>query len=247
MQNPDSESSYAMLESLMLLFESTQDRKWLTRSEEMANQFTTWVMPYDYVFPPSSTLGKLGVQTTGTVGANTQNRHGAPGICTHSGIALWRLFRATGKIQYLQLLHEIAAAMPQYLSHPQHPIDKMKIGWMSERVSTTDWLEGIGELMYGSTWAETSLMLSYVELPGVYIQPDKSFVYAIDHIESQIVKNTSSSLTVKFTNPTKAIAIVKVFLETSKDALKPLAENCLYNGLKITLQPGESKEMKFRK
>ena len=247
MQNPDSESSYAMLESLMLLYESTQDRKWLTRAEEMAYQFTTWVMPYDYVFPPNSTLGKLGVQTTGTVGANTQNKHGAPGICTHSGIALWRLFRATNKIQYLQLLHEIAAAMPQFLSHPLHPIYKMKIGWMSERVSTTDWLEGIGELMYGSTWAETSLMLSYVELLGVYIQPDKSFVFTLDHIESQVIKNTSSSLTVRFTNPTKAMAIVKAFSETSKDALKPLAENCLYNGLKITLQPGESKEMKFRK
>jgi hypothetical protein len=123
----------------------------------------------------------------------------------------------------------------------------MKIGWMSERVSTTDWLEGIGELMYGSTWAETSLMLSYVELPGVYIQPDKSFVFTLDHIESQIVKNTSNSLTVKFSNPTKAMAIVKVFSETSKKALLPLGENSQYNGLIINLQPGETREMKFRK
>ncbi len=247
MQNPDSESSYAMLESFMLLYESTQDKKWLVRAEEMANQFTTWVMPYDYVFPTNSTLGKLGVQTTGTVGANTQNKHGAPGICTHSGIALWRLFRATGKIQYLQLLHEIAATMPQYLSHPLHPIDKMKIGWMSERVSTTDWLEGIGELMYGSTWAETSLMLSYIELPGVYIQPDKSFVFAIDHVETQITRDNTKSLTVKFSNPTKAIAKVKVFVESSVQAKIPLGENALYNCLIINLQPGESKEMKFGK
>ena len=210
-------------------------------------RWPTWVMPYDYVFPTNSTLGKLGVQTTGTVGANTQNKHGAPGICTHSGIALWRLFRATGKIQYLQLLHEIAATMPQYLSHPLHPIDKMKIGWMSERVSTTDWLEGIGELMYGSTWAETSLMLSYIELPGVYIQPDKSFVFAIDHVETQITRDNTKSLTVKFSNPTKAIAKVKVFVESSVQAKIPLGENALYNCLIINLQPGESKELKFRK
>ena len=247
MQNPDSESSYAMLESFMLLYESTQDKKWLVRAEEMANQFSTWVMPYDYVFPLSSTLGKMGVQTTGTVGANTQNKHGAPGICTHSGIALWRLFRATGKIQYLKLLHEIAATMPQYLSHPLHPIDKMKIGWMSERVSTTDWLEGIGELMYGSTWAETSLMLSYIELPGVYIQPDKSFVFAIDHVEAQIINAKQRSLTVKFTNPTNGVAKVKVFVEQSQKTSVPLGEIALFNCLIIRLQPGESKELKFGK
>ncbi|MDP2059352.1 MAG: hypothetical protein Q8J97_06425, partial [Flavobacteriaceae bacterium] len=40
MQNPDSESSYAMLESFMLLYESTLDKKWLVRAEEMANQFS---------------------------------------------------------------------------------------------------------------------------------------------------------------------------------------------------------------
>ena len=137
--------------------------------------------------------------------------------------------------------------MPQYLSHPLHPIDKMKIGWMSERVSTTDWLEGIGELMYGSTWAETSLMLSYIELPGVYIQPDKSFVFAIDHVETQITRDNTKSLTVKFSNPTKAIAKVKVFVESSVQAKIPMGENALYNCLIINLQPGESKELKFRK
>ena len=247
MQNPDSESSYAMLESFMLLYESTLDQKWLKMAEEMANQFSTWVMPYNYQFPENSTLGKLGVQTIGIVGANTQNRHGAPGICTHSGIALWRLFRATGNIRYINLLRDIAFVMPQYLSHPLRPIEKLKIGWMSERVSTTDWLEGIGELMYGSTWAETSLMLTYIELPGVYIQPDKSLICVLDNIETQIIQDKYKMLTVKFTNPTQAGAVVRLFIESSEQANKPLGENALWNGTTIKLKPGESRIMNFKK
>jgi hypothetical protein len=247
MQNPDSESSYAMLESFMLLYESTRDKKWLDRAEEMANQFATWVMPYDYQFPANSTLGKLGVQTTGMVVANTQNKHGAPGICTHSGVALWRLFRATGNNRYMQLLKEIAFVMPQYLSHPSRPIEKMKIGWMSERVSTTDWLEGIGELMYGSTWAETSLMLTYIELPGVYVQPDKSYICAIDNVDAKIVVDKPRSLTMKMTNPTKVEAKVRLFVESSEQARIPLGENVLLGGQIISLQPGESREIVLKK
>lgn len=247
LQNPDSESAYAMIESFMLLFESTGEIKWLDRARETANQFSTWVMPYDFHFPPNSALGKLGVQTKGIVFANTQNTHGAPGICCYSGIALWRLFRATGDVRYMQLLRDIAFVMPQYLSHPLRPIDKMKIGWMSERVSTTDWLEGIGELMYGSTWAETSLMLAYTELPGAYIQPDKSLLLVLDNIEAKIVSDNAKSITVMFSNPTRAVAKLRIFVETSKQALQALGENAMWNAPVVQLNPGESKVLSFKK
>jgi hypothetical protein len=247
MQNPDSESAYAMLESFTMLYVVTRKPIWLERSIEIANQFITWEMPYNYVFPENSTLAKLGVKTTGVVSANTQNKHGAPGICTYSGIALWRLYRATGDTRYMEWLREIAFTMPQYLSHPLNPIEKMKFGWMSERVSTTDWLEGIGELMYGSTWAEISLMLSYIELPGVYIRPDKSYICVIDNIEGVITRDTKSYLEVKLTNPTKAAAKVKVFSESAGDCRKSLPENILFNCPVITLNAGESKLLRFKK
>jgi hypothetical protein len=160
---------------------------------------------------------------------------------------LWRLFRATGNARYMQLLKEIAFVMPQYLSHPLRPIEKMKIGWMSERVSTTDWLEGIGELMYGSTWAETSLMLSYIELPGVYVQPDKSILWVIDNIEAKIVQDKPRSLRLKLNNPTKATADVKIFVESSEQAKKPLGENTLLNCRIISLKPGEIREITLNK
>lgn len=247
MQNPDSESAYAMLESFALLYEITQNPEWLAKAVKMANQFITWEMPYNYEFPENSVLGKMGVKTAGIVSANTQNKHGAPGICTYSGIALWRIYRATGNTQYMDWLREIAFTLPQYLSHPLNPIAKMKYGWMSERVSTTDWLEGIGELMYGSTWAEISLMLSYIELPGVYIQPDKSYVCVIDNIEATITRDTEKFLEIKLSNPTKAAAKIKVFAESTDESRKPLSENILLNYPVVTLEPGENCILKYKK
>lgn len=247
MQNPDSESAYAMLESFTLLYEVTRKPLWLERSIEMANQFITWEMPYNYVFPENSTLAKLGVKTTGVVSANTQNKHGAPGICTYSGIALWRLYRATDDTRYMEWLREIAFTMPQYLSHPLNPIDNMKSGWMSERVSTTDWLEGIGELMYGSTWAEISLMLSYIELPGVYIRPDKSYICVMDNIEGTITRDRKSFIEIKLTNPTRTAAKVKVYSESAGDCSKSLQENILLDCPVVTLNAGESRILRFKK
>lgn len=74
-----------------------------------------------------------------------------PGICTHSGAAFLRLYRATENPFYLDLLRDITRAIPQYLSTKENPIPGLQEGWISERVSTTDWLEGIGEIMTGST------------------------------------------------------------------------------------------------
>ena len=83
------------------------------------------------MFSKSSTLGKLGKTTTGVVWANTQNKHGASGICTHSGLALLRLYRATGKVEYLYRLQAITKAIPQHLSTKENPIPGMKYGWIS--------------------------------------------------------------------------------------------------------------------
>ncbi len=240
LQNPDSESAYAMLESFILLYEQTQDTLWLKRAEEMAHQFASWVMPYNYTFPESSLFGKMGMQTAGTVWANTQNKHSAPGICTHSGIALMRLFRATRELQYLELLRQIAFTIPQYLSHPVRPIPKMEVGWMSERINTTDWLENIGEIFYGSTWSETSMLLTYSEIPGVYIVPEKKICVAFDNVITDILKSNHKYMKVLIKNPTKTTATVKVKIERESDMLKKLSDTYLVDAKIIQLLPGES-------
>jgi hypothetical protein len=247
MQNPDSESSYAMLESFAILYEHSGEEKWLRYAEEMAQQFASWVISYNYRFPAQSTLGKMGVQTLGSVFANTQNKHGAPGICTHSGIALLRLYRATGNQKYIELLQDIARHIPQNLSHPLKPIEGMNMGWMSERVITTDWYEGIGELMYGSTWAETALMLTYIEIPGIYVQPDQSRFYVFDQVEVEKEKEDATTLTLKISNPTKAPASIKLLVENTADCKIPLGENRLRHVPVINLSPGESMVQTFKK
>ena len=142
---------------------------------ETARQFSTWVVGYDFKFPPRSTFGKAGIRTTGSVYANTQNKHSAPGLCTFSGLGLLKLFRATGDRFHLDLLRDIALGLPQYLPHPLKPLGDAKPGWMCERVNLTDWEgpERIGETLKMTTWAETSLMLTTIEIPGLYVQPDQ--------------------------------------------------------------------------
>ncbi|MGC9342186.1 MAG: hypothetical protein ACP5E3_05760, partial [Bacteroidales bacterium] len=189
LQNIDCESSYALCESFILLFEETRNRKWLDRASLAADYYSTWIMSYNYEFPPHSTHGKLGMKTMGTVLANTQNKHGCPGICTYSGVALLNIYRYTGNEFYIQLLEDIVRAIPQYLSTKERPINGLEEGWVSERINTTDWLEGIGETMNGSTWAETSLMLSKAEIPTVYVDKDKSKCWCFDQFKCQLDKN----------------------------------------------------------
>ncbi|MGA2501148.1 MAG: hypothetical protein ABSH20_25705 [Tepidisphaeraceae bacterium] len=107
-QNPDSESWYALIESYLAVFEATGDRHWLDRAGETARQYATWVVSYDFEFPPQSMFAKAGIRTTGAVYANTHNKHAAPGLCTYSGLGLLKLFRATGDRFTLDLLHDIA-------------------------------------------------------------------------------------------------------------------------------------------
>ncbi|MCD7848608.1 MAG: hypothetical protein LUH63_02015, partial [Parabacteroides sp.] len=145
LQNCDSESAYALLESFSLLYEHTCSDYWKQAACDMAHLFSTWVVGYDYKFPRGSLFHKLDMHSTGAVVANTQNKHGSPGICTHSGIALLRLYRFTGNELYLNLLKEIAFNLPQYMSHKDRRISGMAPGWVNERISTTDWFEGIGE------------------------------------------------------------------------------------------------------
>ncbi len=241
MQNPDSESAYGMLESFTVLFELTGKDNYLKMSTEMASQMASWVMSYNYQFQNECLLKTLNIKTKGSVTANTQNKHGSPGICTASGIALLRLYRATGNVFYLELLRDIARHIPQVMSHPKRPIDKMPIGWITERVSTTDWFEGLGEIMYGSTWAETALMLTSIEIPSIYILRDTNFVFEFDFIEAKILSNDGDNLSVQLTNPSICECQLRILVESSAELKNPLGENRLFACELINLHAGESR------
>jgi hypothetical protein len=247
MQNPDSESCYALIESYATLYQVTGDKKWLTYAEETTKQFISWVMAYNYKFPEKSTFGKLGISSVGAVFANTQNKHGAPGVCTFSGLALLRLYRATGDKQYLTLLQEMAHGATQFVAHSKRPIGDLPFGWMSERVSTTDWLEGIGEIVRHTTWAETTLMLTYTEIPGLYVQPQSAFFVPIDHLTVVVKKNEKSKLTLTLTNPTTFDAVYSILVESPEAQAKQLGVNPGKSYEMITIPAGKSIDKVFKK
>lgn len=249
LQNPDSESWYALVESYMALHDATGEPKWLTRAGEAARQFSTWVVSYDFEFPPESMFARAGIMTTGSVYANTQNKHSAPGICTMSGLGLLKLFRASGDRFALDLLRDIARGLPQYLPHPLKPLGDAVHGHMCERVNMTDWegADRIGETLRMSTWAETSLMLTAIEIPGLYVRPDSGLVVAFDHVDTKVLTNDAEKLVVEITNPTPAAAEVRVFAESSSEALLPLPENALLDCTSLHLSPGESGVLEFPK
>ena len=243
LQNPDSESWYGVLESFAVLYEVTGDKKWLTYATETAAQFSTWVMSYDFSFPKTTLFGKMDMKTTGAVFANTQNKHGSPGICTHSGLALFRLYRATGNMLYLNLLKDITQSIPQYLSRPDRPIKGMDDGWINERVSTTDWFEGIGEIFPGSTWAETDLLLTINELPGIYIDLEQKSVTTFDQLQTKLISCNGRSAKLRISNPTKMAAKTTILLENKLMKSQPWIENRFFGKRKVVVPANETIEI----
>lgn len=243
LQSFDSESSYALVESYTALYEYSKDKKWLQIAQNAANQFASWVVSYNYQFPDTSAYHKLNIKTTGSVYANIQNKHTAPNICTYSGLALLKLYQYTQKPFYLDLLKDIAHGNTQYLAHPQNPIPQTPNGFMSERVNMTDW-EGKGSIGYVlplTTWAETSLMLTAIEIPGVYIEPQKEVFTAFDNIQVKKLKSNQKQLVLRFSNTTKLEADVNIVSAiAAKQGLKEQQQL-------ISLVPGAYKDLIFKK
>lgn len=170
---PDSESCYAMVESMVLLYEETGDEKWLTYAKDSLYLLSSWVMPYAYRFPAGSEFARRGINTVGSVFANAQNKHSAPGLCTASGDAIYRLYTYTEDEAILELLRDIVCCIPQCISTEESPIlswnnppKPLAPGWICERVNTSDWegKRGIGGVFWGSCWCETSALLTFSEL-----------------------------------------------------------------------------------
>jgi hypothetical protein len=246
-QCPDSESAFALLESYMVLYEVTGDRKWIARAEDAAKHFASWCVSYSFDFPVNSEFGRLGINTVGSVYANVQNKHSAPGICTLSGVALFKLFRATNNPLYLELIRDIAHNITQYLSTEERPVrdytgKDRPPGYMCERVNMSDW-EGKGMIgmVFLTTWPEVSGMLTYSDVPGVYIRKDTGYICVIDNIEAEVLENTPDHLKIRFYNNTEFAANVKVFIESGEDMDKILGEHPLKNCINLELPPGSEK------
>jgi hypothetical protein len=90
-------------------------------------------------------------------------------------------------------------------------------------------------------------MLAWVEIPGLYVQPDAALVCAIDHINAETIENTRQHLAARVTNPTSFPAAVRVFAENSAQARQMLGQNGLLNCPKVKIPAGRSAKLLFRK
>ena len=233
LQNSDSETAVALMTSLMTLYEITGKASYLRQSRDLANLCATWTVSFDYQLPENTPLAKLGANLTGAVWASTQNKHGAPGFCTQSGDALFKLYRATGDTLYAELLRDIIHAHAEGIQPNGKITECLTYCDADQRGSRADgWETG---------WNETNGALMALEIPGIYIRADLGNIYVFDHVEAKIIKNNSHKLALRIYNPTKYDAEITIFIENSKAAAKPLGDNSFLKwNDKIKIKAGET-------
>jgi hypothetical protein len=248
LQCPDSESAVGILESFVVLHEVTGDKLWIDRAVEAAHQLASWAIAYDHVLPPGSSMAKLGIQTTGAILANAQNKHATPGLVIASGDSLFKLYRATGNAVYLELLRDTAHNITQYVSRLDRTIDpNLPVGSLCGHINTSDWTDAVGEASAAPRALEACSLLTAVEVPGIYAQPDTGFVFVFDHVEARVKDRSDKRLVVAVRNPTAHEAAVRIFSESSMELSRPLGPNALWGGRQITLPPGGEQDVELER
>jgi hypothetical protein len=231
LQNADSETAAGFMTSLMTLYEVTGDVKWLQKSRNLANLCATWTVSYDYELPANTELAQTGAKLAGAVWASTQNKHGAPGFCTSSGDPLFKIYRATGDSRYADLMRDIVHA---------HAEGIQPDGNIGERLTYCD-ADSRGTRANGRTgWNELNGTLMAMELPGIYLQTDKSEIYVFDHVETKIVKHVKEGVILSITNPTKYDADISILAETSAQSKIPLGNTSFLKWPKVGVKAGKT-------
>jgi len=73
-------------------------------------------------------------------------------------------------LQWLTLLEDTVSGLPQYVCTREGICPRMKRGMMTEQFDMSDELGGRGDAPeVSASWPETCVLLSYGELPSVYV------------------------------------------------------------------------------
>lgn len=217
LQNADSETAVALLTSLLTLYETTGDEMYLKQAADLAHLCATWVVSFPYRLPENTPLARLGANLTGAVWASTQNKHGAPGFCTQSGDALFKLYRVTGDTLYAALLRDVIHA---------HAEGVQPNGKITERLTYCD-ADSRGSRGDGGKtgWNETNGALMGLEIPGIYVRKDRGTFYVFDHLVVSLHKQDKKQMVLKIKNPTAWDAEVTILTENEERAARPLGDN----------------------
>ena len=233
LQNADSETAIALTTSLVTLYESTDEEIYLEQAVDLANLCATWTVSFPYRLPEDTPLAKLGANLTGAVWASTQNKHGAPGFCTQSGDALFKIYRATGDKAYADLLRDVIHA---------HAEGIQPNGKITERLTYCD-ADSRGSRGDGGKtgWNETNGAMMALEVPGIYVRTDLPDVYVFDHVKAEIVKHDERRIVLEISNPTEYDATVTILAEDGLTAEWPLGDNAfLHWREKVYVKAGKS-------
>ncbi|WP_289007286.1 hypothetical protein [uncultured Parabacteroides sp.] len=241
LQSPDADSAYALLSSFVTVAEVSGDSDFWKMAEDMANIFSSWVVSYDYRFPKNSTLGKCEARATGAVWASVQNKHAAPGICQYSGDALLKLYRQTGNDVYLELIKDISHNLLEFMSTTIRPVGMAEDGATCERVQMSDWEGGdIGHVIPDhNAWVEEAIMLTAMEIPGIYVRTDIDKICVFDHVEAKIMERSPSGVTLLIANPTKYDASVSILAESAGQTKQTIGFFSYLNTPKVNVKAGE--------
>ena len=233
LQNSDSETAIALATGMVTLYEITGDRKYLTMGERLADLCATWTVSFDYVLPPDLMLAKTGANLMGAVWASTQNKHGAPGFCTLSGDALFKLYRAGGNRDYAELLRDVIHA---------HAEGIQPDGTINERLTYCDAdSRGYLDPNWKTGWNETNGALMALEIPGIYVKGGKELM-VFDHAEAKIVKTDGKKVTLEIKNPTKMDATYTIMAESEEEAMRPLGDNAFVSRfIPVEVKAGKTK------
>ena len=88
-------------------------------------------------------------------------------------------------------------------------------------------------------------MLTWIEIPGLYVQPDKGLAWAFDHIDARVLSHAGDRATVRLTNPTKFPARIRTLIESSRAAREPLGANALFGCPLIEIPAGGVRDLTF--
>jgi len=245
LQCPDGESAAALLESFVTLFEQAGEPVWLERATAAAAQLASWVISYD---APAGAAADGAARATGAMFVNAQNVRGAPGYTLLSGAALLRLYRATGEVRHLELLRDTVHNLAQYLPRAERAeragFDRLP-AQRRGRADTSAWLDDDDDLLPARAVFDASAMLSYTEVPGVYVRTDTAFVFAFDHVDARVRARERGSLVVTLENPTSIDAAVRVLAESDLDAARPLAPGAVLAARVVAVPAGGAVDVTF--
>ncbi|MES1205210.1 MAG: hypothetical protein ABUS79_04660 [Pseudomonadota bacterium] len=248
LQCPDSRSAAGLLESFVTLADATGDAAWFDKAAEAAHQAASWVVAWDAPFAEPTTLARMGARTTGAVLVSAEDKWALPGFAGLSGDALFRLYRATGRVAYLELLRETVHNSSGYVAtRDRLPAPEARPGWVAGRIPVGDALGAPGDVPDATPagTAQACVLLCATEIPSLYVQPDTGFCFAFDHVDARVTSQTPALVKVSVHNPTAYEADLRLFAEPDRDRARPLPPHPLWGARSLALGPGATEESEF--